>query len=232
MAKQLYQFSYELEKKRRTRIAIIAAMIVAVFVAIELSLAYLIFPVRQISVSMNPDIVSGSYVLVTPLDKTPERGSVVLLTPLREQKLSTLERFVNIVCLFFTAQQYSPYASKNRMGESNILRRVVGLPGDTIYMRDYVAYVQPQGDRHFLTEFELVDEQYTVNIRTPPFGWEQDISVNGSYSQVTLKDGQYFVLGDNRPGALDSRVWGIIDSSRIAASALLIYYPFSHFGKL
>lgn len=232
MAKQIYQFSYELEKKRRARITFIVCMVVIVLLIIQLSLSFLIFPVRQISVSMKPDIVNNSYVLITPIDKTPERGSVVLLKPLNETRLSSMQRIANTFCMLFTAMQYSPYANKDSMSSNNILRRVIGMPGDTIYMRDYVAFVQPQGDRHFLTEFELVDEPYNVNITTPPVGWEQDISVNGSYSQITLEDGQYFVLGDNRSGALDSRVWGVIDSSRIAGSALLVYYPFSHFSKL
>lgn len=232
MSNKLYQFSYELERQHRTRISIIALTVVVVFLVIELSLAYFIFPVRQTSVSMNPDLESNSCVLVTPLDKNPDRGSVILLKPLNEKRLPTFKWLVNTFSLFFTARQFSPFINKEIMGDNFMLRRVIGIPGDTLYMRDYVTFVKPQNAKHFLTEFELVEKPYNVNITVPPANWEEGVSVSGNYETITLKDGQYFVLGDNRLGSLDSRVWGIIDSSRIAGSALMIYYPFSSFGKL
>lgn len=227
MANQLYKLSYELDKRRRVRIFILALMIVSVFIAIELILSFLVFPVRQKSSSMSPDIATGSCVFVTPLEKNPGRGDIVLLKPLNDVELTFSQRCLNTLALFFTAQQYSPYEKKDNMGDHTLLRRVVGLPGDTIEMRDYVAFIKVNGERLPLTEDELVDKPYKTNILTTPSGWERDIGVSGYFAPFTLQEGQYFVLGDNRNSSLDSRVWGVVTSSQIVAKALLVYYPFN-----
>ena len=113
------------------------------------------------------------------------------------------------------------------MGPYPQIRRIVGLPGDTIYMRDYVLYVRPQGQKHFLTEFELVKKSYDVLINTAPISWDNQIGVSGNFEQVTLGENQYYVLGDNRNSSLDSRLWGAVSGSRIQAKALFEYFPFA-----
>lgn len=230
MANQLYKLSYELDKKRRTRIFILIIMAISVFIAIEIVLSFLIFPVRQKSSSMNPDIAAGSCVFVTPLEKNPSRGNVVLLKPLNEVSLTFFQRCVNTFVLFFTAQQYSPYGKNDDMGNNMLLRRVVGVPGDTIYMRDHMVFVKTAGEKNFLTEYELVlveGNPYNTDVSTSIGGWENDIGVSGNFSAFTLREGQFFVLGDKRLSSLDSRVWGVITSSQIMAKALMVYYPFN-----
>ena len=68
----------------------------------------------------------------------------------------------------------------NLVGKERQIRRVVGLPGDTIYMRDYVLYIKPRGEKYFLTEFELAEKSYNVNVSTNPAGWDNSIGVIGS----------------------------------------------------
>lgn len=228
MANQLYKLSYELDKKRRARIFIIVLMIISVFIAIEFILSFLIFPVRQKSSSMNPDIAAGSCVFVTPLEKNPGRGDVVLLKPLNDVHLTFSQRCLNTFALFFTAQQFSPYKNKDLMGDHALLRRVVGVPGDTIYMRDHMVFIKTNGYNNFLTEYELVvDNPYNTDVLAILDGWERGIGVSGDFDTFTLSEGQYFVLGDKRISSLDSRVWGIVTSSQIMAKALMVYYPFN-----
>lgn len=232
MEKNLYHVSFELEKIRRRRIATVVFMVVVVFCAVSLTISFLIFPVRQISKSMEPDFAKGTCMFFTPLLKKPNRGDIVMLNSLGNKKLSLPIRAVNTVCRFFTLQQYSPFQNKFRMGDNETVRRVVGLPGDTIYMRDYVAFVRSEGSHHFLTEFELVKKTYNVNITLPPSEWERDMSVSGDYKTITLGEGEYFVLGDNRYACLDSRVWGVVRSTQINATAVLLYFPLSKINLL
>ena len=113
------------------------------------------------------------------------------------------------------------------MGDQFLIRRVIGMPGDTIYMRDHVLYIKPQGDKHFLTEFELIKKSYNINVLASPAGWDNLIGVTGSFEEIVLGENEYFVLGDNRNSCIDSRLWGVVPKSDIKATALFCYFPFS-----
>jgi|WetSurMetagenome_2_1015567.scaffolds.fasta_scaffold354929_1 signal peptidase I len=229
MNRELYEISYVMKKELQRRIVTIILFSVAIFTGITLVLIFLLFPIRQESVSMQPDIVKSAYVLFTPVKTVPERGSVVLLKPLYAEKKNTVLHILNHFCLFFTAQQYSLLSDKGRMGSNSQIRRIIGLPGDTLYLKNYIAYVKPAGEKHFLTEFELVDKSYNLNITSSPSGWEKEIGVSGDYQTIILGTDEYFALGDNRKGCMDSRLWGPVNGSRIQACALAEYFPFSHF---
>ena len=58
------------------------------------------------------------------------------------------------------AKQISYLENSDFPNKNNQLRRVIGMPGDIIYMRDYVLYVKPAGEKHFLTEFEIIEKNY------------------------------------------------------------------------
>lgn len=227
MNKELYKLSYSLQKGRRHRIAVALAFVVTVFVLINLALAFVLFPVRARSVSMSPDIAKDSCIFFTPLDRNYSRGSVVLLAPRSEEKKSRRMRILDLFAGFFTARQFLPSEAAGLTGQKNQIRRVVGVPGDTIYMRDYVLYVTPAGGKHPFTEFELVDRPYDVNIVAAPAGWDGSVGVSGSFEAFELKADEYFVLGDNRNSCVDSRFWGPVGSADIAGKALAVYFPFN-----
>ena len=72
-----------------------------------------------------------------------ERGSVVYLKPEVKQKTNIWKKSINAIVQFVTFRQYTPFPVENRITGSSTIRRVVGMPGDTIYMRDYILYVKP-----------------------------------------------------------------------------------------
>lgn len=232
MKKELYELSYSMKKDLQKKIFRVVFFILAIIVAINLILAFLIFPVKQKSVSMAPDFNKDSCVFVTPLKKSLSRGSVVLLKKRDFQKSSFSENILDSFFSFFSLRQISFSNRKNLMGKSECLRRVIALPGDSIYMRDYVIYIRPQGQKHFLTEFELIKEPYNININANSSGWDSSIGVYGSFDEITLSENEYFVLGDNRNSSMDSRLWGPVSKSEIKAAAILQIFPLNKFRIL
>ncbi len=229
MNKKLFQYSYSM-KKEHTR-KIFAGLFFFIFLVtfVLLILNFLVFPVRQTSVSMTPDIESGSFVLATPLKNNIKRGDVVLLKPQAVIAHGKFSSFCDTMVSFFTAQQFSLYEKKEIPGTKGKFRRVIGIPGDTIYMRDYVMYIKPAGDKHFLTEFELCPKTYNVTFMSVPATWDNSIGVKGYFDEIILGEDEYYVLGDNRKSCDDSRLWGTVSKSDFDAKAFLCYFPFNKF---
>jgi signal peptidase I len=97
----------------------------------------------------------------------------------------------------------------------DFIKRVIGLPGDEIMLKDGNIYVN--GTQ--LDEEDYLDSTIYTN--------GADFLKEGE--SITVPDGQYFVCGDNRPHSSDSRVFGTIQESAIKGKAWIVYFPFSDF---
>lgn len=93
--------------------------------------------------------------------------------------------------------------------ELDLIKRVIGLPGETITVQDGIVTINGT----------VLEESY---IAEPP-------SYNGTW---VVPEGQFFVLGDNRNDSRDSHQWGFLPKENIIAKAVWIYYPVDHFGKI
>ena len=93
--------------------------------------------------------------------------------------------------------------------KQELLKRVIGLPGDTVAVKDGTMTVNNVP----------LEEPY---ITEPPF-------YSGKW---VVPEGQYFVLGDNRNNSADSHSWGLLPQENIIAKAVWIYYPLAKFGKI
>ena len=222
-------FSYQLKKERRRRTVSVIVFLICLYIFINIVISYLVFPVRQNSVSMIPDIPEKSIVMVSPVVKTYERGNLVLLNSRNHSEKNIFKNQANKFISFFTAQQLSLYEKNELPSSKPHLRRIVGMPGDTVYMRDYVIYIKPADQKHFLTEFEIVKEPYNVTFFVPPADWDTEIGVKGSFDEITLGPDEYFVLADNRKSSDDSRLWGAVSREDIDAKVLMCYFPFKNF---
>ncbi len=225
-------FSYQIKKERRRRTGFVILFFICLYIFINLVITFLIYPVRQNSVSMIPDVPEKSVVMVSPVAGNYERGDVVLLDSRYSRKMNFFISQVDRLVRFFTAQQISLFEHNEVPSSKSHIRRVVGMPGDTIYMRDYVLYIKPAGDRHFLTEFEIVEEPYNVTFYVPPADWDTEIGVKGSFDEITLGYNEYFVLADNRKSSDDSRLWGAVKKDEITAKVIMCYFPFRNFKLL
>jgi signal peptidase I len=94
------------------------------------------------------------------------------------------------------------------------VKRVIGLPGETVVITDGAVTVEkPSGELVILTESYVFDEYRTHETQTTVLGADE-----------------YFVMGDNRKGSSDSRVWGPLQKKFIVGYALLRLYPFERFA--
>lgn len=231
MKQNVYDYSYELRRERQHRNLVIFILILSVIVFLSVFFTFVLFPVYVRSDSMETDISKGGVVFVSPVfKKSPERGDVIFIDKNNAVKnQSVIKKIINTEIKLFTAQQIQPYES-NKLSSKPCLRRILALPGDTIYMKDYILYIKPAGDDHYLTEFELSENPYDIHIFSVPVGWNEIGSI-GNFEEKTLSDDEYFVLADNRVEGIDSRIWGNISGEVIVGKAVLQYFPFNRIHR-
>ena len=217
-------FRLDSEKKKRGEVITI---IIIVFFLYHLITNYFLcsFVVRQNS--MTPEFTSGSRVLSTPIYRSSslKRGSLVFIEN-EEKKQNIFKKSINAVVSFFTLQLYAPFDRQNNISAKYLLRRVVGLPGDTIYMKDFILYVKRTGEEHFLTEFEVSDYDYNINTEGLTEDWKEDLPFSGAMDEIPLGEDQYFLLCDNRLHSFDSRLMGKIEAkTKIKQRIICKYWP-------
>lgn len=93
--------------------------------------------------------------------------------------------------------------------EDNLIKRIIGLPGETVEIKDNEIYINDK----------KIEDKY---------GYGETYNID----KVTLKKDEYFILGDNRIISLDSRVFGTINKKEIKGTTNFIMYPFKSFGKV
>ena len=125
------------------------------------------------------------------MDQTLEDGQILLL-----YKLANVD-YGDIVVL-----------DEKKEGEI-IIKRIIGMPGDTVSIRDNTIYVNG----------EEVEEDYA-------YGETSD------YEEITLDDDEYFILGDNRPISKDSRYFGPVKEDEIIGKVIFRLWPFNKFGTI
>lgn len=225
MSKIDYQFSYVVKKQKNIKLFVNILFVIFLVSLVTILLKFVVFPVRQNSISMTPDLAENSLVMMTKVNRNYERGDLILIKSQKETFSKSSNLVLESLVNFFTGQQLSLDRSSDNPATNKKIRRIVGMPGDTFYMRDYVLYIKPKGEKYFLTEFEISPKSYNVTFMMPPSDWDSSIGVVGSFEQITLKDGEYFVLSDMRLSSDDSRIWGVITKDDIEGKALFSYFP-------
>ena len=143
MFKDIYAISYKMKRELYRKVFTVVLAVVSCFVGISLFMTFVLFPVRESSVSMMPDVAVNGFALATPLLRSPRRGDVMLVQAYSAEKNAVPARLVNQLARFVTAQQWQPLpddSSGNR--SSPFVRRVIDIPGDTIYLNEYIVYIK------------------------------------------------------------------------------------------
>ncbi|MBQ9860335.1 MAG: signal peptidase I [Clostridia bacterium] len=113
-----------------------------------------------------------------------------------------------LITSFYNTPAYGDVVVINRVGDAPLIKRVIGLPGDRISIAEGEGVVYRNG--------KPLDEPYTRDGFTP---------TNGMRDEITVPEGQLFVLGDNRGDSLDSRLIGTISMDNVVGKALVRLMP-------
>ena len=110
------------------------------------------------------------------------------------------------------------------------VKRVIGLPGDTVSCLNDVVYINGK----VLDETKYIDPDYRQSL-VDKFGYfnkvpNADNTNVEDFEEVKLKDDEYYVMGDNRPYSKDSRYVGPVKKSQIFAKKMLVLLPISDIG--
>ncbi|WP_314451387.1 signal peptidase I [uncultured Granulicatella sp.] len=101
------------------------------------------------------------------------------------------------------------------------IKRVIGMPGDTIEMKSGVLYINGKKvDQPFINTEALAKQTVFMD----------DFTLESLTGESKVPEGKYFVLGDNRGVSKDSRMIGFIDRSAIEGKAVFTIWPFGRIG--
>lgn len=151
--------------------------------------------------SMEPNLLIGDHLIVNKMIFSPSASGVErLVLPTRDVRRGDIVVF-----------KY-PEAP-----ERDFIKRVIGLPGDRLELRRKVLYINDQ-------PLEESWAHYASPASAESFGASGDL--REFYGPVTVPEGQFFMMGDNRDNSEDSRYWGFLPATYVKGKALFIYFSF------
>lgn len=212
----------------------IAKALFPIIVAVLILRSFLVEPFKIPSGSMMPTLLVGDFILVNkyayglrlPVTNTkildighPQRGDVVVFRYPRDPSV-------------------------------DYIKRVIGLPGDTIRYHDKQLYVNGKAitaERKgtYMGTCGGVTSSGNTHLEEDLDGVHHSILMDFSKSPVfeterVIKDGEYFVMGDNRDNSNDSRRWGTVPEENLVGRAFMVWmnadyenscYNFSRIGN-
>ncbi len=171
--------------------AIVFALVIALIIK-----AFIVQTFKVDSGSMIPTLVAGDQILVNKFTYgTRVPFSDVKLFPVREPKRGEIVVF--------------EYPNDRRI---HYIKRLIGLPGDIIEIRDKLLYVNGE-------KYEVEGAHCDDSTIFPGIAGHRD-----NFEAVTVPADSYFMMGDNRDSSSDSRSWGYVGRSELVGNAVIIYW--------
>ena len=197
--------------------------------------------------SMQNTILVGDYLLVNKFIFTPGGGSLPFL-PQRE-----IERG-DIIVFKYPGNKVKPQNDKSRgiiPYQINYVKRVIGLPGDTVEYKDNQVYIngEPLAERRIIgdpptpgdnqsalitKEFEDApkDSKYSVyyseeemlEVKSGAHLSTRQYEFGVAGKPMKVPDNSFFVMGDSRDNSEDSRFWGFVPRDLIVGRAMFVYW--------
>jgi signal peptidase I len=211
----------------------VSTLIIAIAIALAIR-AFVIEPFRIPSGSMLPTLLIGDHLFVNkfiygikiplmdyrlPGLRGPERGDVVVFTVAKD------------------GPETFPADQRQDLPREEFVKRIIGLPGDRIVIRNSVVSVNGEiiDTRRLEETFE--DERgqklEVLEVRTDArtFRILEDARVSfPDPTPRTVPPGRYFMLGDNRDHSKDSRIWGTVRLAEIKGPAYRLYWSWDFNG--
>ena len=194
------------EPKKKTTAREILEWVLTVVAAVMIALPIRAFAfelVRVDGISMDSTLVNGEIMFVSKYDYASTWLSMPWQNEQAKEEAARIttggdpQRFDVVICRY------------PGRGDTYFVKRVVGLPGDTVELKDGYLYIIN----------EKVDEPYIQDEYRK--GWLN------TYGPYTVPEGHFFVMGDHRNDSNDSRSQGALPRSMIVGHVRSVLYPFS-----
>ena len=118
-----------------------------------------------------------------------------------------------------------------------LVKRLVGMPGDTVFMRGALLHVngipQRQGfaaaadENSFDSIDPLFDWQKRVGLAASRFGAAPAQPTHDNWGPIVVPAGHYFMMGDSRYNSKDSRYWGFVPRENVRGQPMFVYYSYN-----
>ena len=175
--------------------SILVAVVLALFVRTFVFQAF-----KTPTGSMKPNLLVGDHLIVNKFIFAPAVfGLERVLLPMRP-----IERG-DIIVFKFPEEP-----------ERDFIKRVIGLPGDTLELRNQTVLINGQA----------LTEPYAHYLFPPAAEGQMEGDLRRKYGPVTVPAGHFFMMGDNRDDSQDSRFWGFLPETYVKGRALFIYWSF------
>ena len=119
-----------------------------------------------------------------------------------------------------------------------VVKRLIGIPGDTIQMRDNFVFVNGEP----LKEPYVVRSDETLDPPDPKMGWQRryllEQEAQGyrptlkNWGPIVVPQDSFLAMGDNRDASYDGRYWGFLGRDRIRGMAVIVYFSYDKNGIL
>ena len=132
-----------------------------------------------------------------------------------------------------------PQSDQPEDPQPTLVKRLVGMPGDTLYMRGGLLYVNGLPQRQgFASTMNHVDPseanstsdlfawQHRIEVKSSRFGSPPEVPTHDNWGPLLIPGGNYFMMGDNRYCSKDSRYWGVVPRDNVRGRPLIVYYSY------
>jgi signal peptidase I len=122
-------------------------------------------------------------------------------------------------------------------GTPTLVKRLIGMPGDTIYMREGLVYINGLAQRQGFAAAS--NEKGDPNSVDPLFDWQKRFALTSSrfgaapaqpthdnWGPLVIPAAHYFMMGDNRYCSKDSRYWGVVPRENVRGRPMFVYYSY------
>jgi signal peptidase I len=186
----------ESEKKSTIRDYYENLLIAIIFINFVRIFAFQAFKIP--SGSMEDNLLTGDHIFVNKFIYGPKDPIVSKMLPLREPRRG------DVIVFRYPEDP-----------QTDFVKRVVGLPGETVTIRD----------KRVLIDGREIPEPYVIfkdkNTQHPNYPYHRD-----HFGPYKVPAGQYFAMGDNRDQSYDSRFWGAVPRTMIKGRAWMVYWSF------
>ena len=201
--------------------ALLSALLFFIFLRTFIVEAY-----RIPSGSMIPTLLVGDWLFVNKLVYGPH----IPFTNVSLPGIKDPER--NDVIVFESPTQ------KDQPWDPNptLVKRLVGMPGDTLFMRKGQLYMNgapqrrsfgPPTGQEFDSADPLMDWQKSVGLKASRFGAAPDQPTHDNWGPFVVPAAHYFMMGDSRYNSKDSRYWSFVPRGNLRGKPMFVYYTYN-----